>query len=119
MINIIKFSGVGVLNTLITAIIYNCLIFFNVNYLLANAVGYAAGTINGYILNSKYVFNKKASVKTGIKFILVNILSFLVNSSVLWLFVHSFGVNKTLSQIPAIGFGFAVNFLVNKLWTFK
>ncbi|WP_238883110.1 GtrA family protein [Clostridium sp. YIM B02551] len=119
MDKLLKFSVVGVLNTLITFIIYNLLIYINVNYLIANAIGYVAGTINGFILSSNFVFKKKASVDTGVKFLITNVISFIINSSTLWFFVHLLGANKTLAQIPAIILGFAANFIINKIWTFK
>lgn len=121
MIELIKFGLVGILNTGITFIIYNGLIFFNVNYVLANTIGYIAGVINSYIWNKNWVFGAKDNKdeKLIFKFIVVNVISYAVNTGVLLLCTKYITENKTIAQIPAIIVGMGVNYILNKVWTFK
>ncbi|GKX67781.1 sugar translocase [Clostridium sp. TW13] len=121
MLEVIKFGLVGILNTGITMVVYNILIFFGVNYIVANAIGYVAGVANSYIWNKNWVFNAKDKKDNSLifKFIVVNVISFAVNSGVLILCENYITKNKTIAQLPAIIMGMAVNYILNKIWTFK
>lgn len=114
-----KFSLVGLLNTLINIAIYNILLFLKFNYITANIIGYIAGMFNSYILNKKWVFKNNCHNNFIIfKFIIVNLISLLINNLTLYLFVSYFFINKNISQIFAIILGFIINFLASKFWTF-
>ncbi|WP_376778041.1 GtrA family protein [Inconstantimicrobium mannanitabidum] len=121
VLEVIKFGLVGILNTGITMVVYNILIFFGVNYIVANAIGYVAGVANSYIWNKNWVFNAKDKKDNSLifKFIVVNVISFAVNSGVLILCENYITKNKTIAQLPAIIMGMAVNYILNKIWTFK
>lgn len=121
MLEVIKFGLVGILNTGITMVVYNILIFFGVNYILANAIGYVAGVANSYIWNKNWVFNAKDKKDNSLifKFIVVNVISFAVNSGILILCENYITKNKTIAQLPAIIMGMGVNYILNKIWTFK
>lgn len=120
MERLMKFSFVGVINTLITMTIYNLLVALGVNYLIANVIGYGFGTINSYILNNNWVFKMKSNkIGTFIKFLSVNILSLAINSAVLYGMVSILDFNKSIAQVGAIASGMIVNYLANKFWTFN
>lgn len=120
MLQFLKFSLVGVLNTLITIISYNILIFLGLNYQLSNVIGYALGTINSYFFNKSWVFSSKEnSYKLFTKFIIVNLITLGINSYILHLGVTNFNLSKSIAQLIATAFGMVVNFALNKLWTFN
>lgn len=121
MLEVIKFGLVGILNTGITMVVYNILILLGVNYILANAIGYVAGVANSYIWNKNWVFKAKDKKDNSLifKFIVVNVISFAVNSGVLILCETYITKNKTIAQLPAIIMGMGVNYILNKIWTFK
>lgn len=121
MINIIqflKFGIVGILNTLITVVSFNILVFVNINYLCANYISYFLGVINSYLLNSKFVFKESRSKENWTKFLIVNILVLGFNSLILYLGVNELGVNISISQIVSIVLGTFLNFGLNKVWVF-
>lgn len=120
MKQLIKFGLVGVLNTFITFIVYNILNYFGINYFISNGIGYVAGVANSYVWNKNWVFNSKGEKDTSLifKFIVVNVISFAVNSFVLSLSIKYITSNKTIAQLPAIVAGMAVNYVLNKIWTF-
>lgn len=121
MKQLIKFGLVGVLNTVITFLVYNVLLKLGMVYWAANAIGYVAGVANSYVWNKNWVFGAKGEKDEAliIKFIIVNLISFAVNSGVLWFCIHYVTDNKTLAQLPAIVAGMGVNYILNKIWTFK
>lgn len=57
--------------------------------------------------------------KLVFKFIVVNVISYAVNTGVLLLCTKYITENKTIAQIPAIIVGMGVNYILNKIWTFK
>ena len=116
----ILFSLVGVSNTVINFIVYTILVFFSMPYLLANVIGYGVGMINSYLLNKYFVFQKKQRDSSEfLKFVLVNIITVTVHSILLYCFVSIFGWHKIYSQAFVTMITLVINFLGNKLWTFK
>ncbi|MDK0684451.1 GtrA family protein [Clostridium perfringens] len=113
-----KFGIVGILNTLITVVSFNILVFVNINYLCANCISYFLGVINSYLLNSKFVFKESRSKENLTKFLIVNILVLGFNSLILYLGVNELGVNISISQIVSIVLGTFLNFGLNKVWVF-
>lgn len=117
---IAKFAFVGLINTLITIVVFNILLYLNINYLLANIVGYFAGVLNSLILNSNWVFKTdRMYLQLVIKFIAVNIFSLIVNSSLLYILVNTLHFDVKVSQLVAISFSMVINFLLNKIWTYN
>ena len=116
----ILFALVGVSNTVINFIVYTILVFFSMPYLLANVIGYGVGMINSYLLNKYFVFQKKeGDSSVFLKFVLVNIITVTVHSILLYFFVSIFGWHKIYSQAFVTIITLVLNYLGNKLWTFK
>jgi putative flippase GtrA len=111
---------IGVLNTAITVLVYNLLTFLGSYYIAANVIGYAVGTLNSYFWNKSWVFKtKEANSTLFIKFIVVNLITLLLNNITLYILVSQAGMNKTISQLAATAVGMVINFVLNKLWTFN
>lgn len=116
----IKFNIVGLMNTLITIISYNILVYFHVYYVVANIIGYLLGVLNSYFWNKNWVFeNQSKGNVMFLKFLLVNLLTLGSNTLLLFYFVESIKMLPILSQILSTGIGMLVNFSLNKYWTFK
>ena len=116
----ILFALVGVSNTVINFIVYTILVTISMPYLLANVIGYGVGMINSYLLNKYFVFQKKeGDSSVFLKFVLVNIITVTVHSILLYLFVSIFGWHKIYSQAFVTMITLVLNYLGNKLWTFK
>ena len=119
MNKLIKFCIVGMGNTLLTFLVFYLLLTIGMNYLAANIIGYSVGVANSYYWNKSWVFETKSNYKHFLRFIAVNILTLLINTGSLFIFVHSFGFNAIIAQIIATGIGMVVNFILNKIWTFN
>ena len=116
----ILFALVGVSNTVINFIVYTILVTISMPYLLANVIGYGVGMINSYLLNKYFVFQKKeGDSSVFLKFVLVNIITVTVHSILLYFFVSIFGWHKIYSQAFVTIITLVINYLGNKLWTFK
>ncbi|ACV64800.1 GtrA family protein [Desulfofarcimen acetoxidans DSM 771] len=117
----IKFSIVGVINTIISFILYYILISININYLISSILSYSIGMINSFLLNKYWVFIKKSTTHKHyfIKFIIVNIFTLSINSMLLYIFVSKFNINLLLSQFFVTLLVLMINFWGNKFWTFN
>lgn len=117
----IKFSLVGVSNTLISLGTYYLLYFFGVNYLIANTFGFVISVLNSYYWNNKYVFKKtqKGNLKPLIKTFLSYGSTFLFSTALLFIMVHYFKISEVIAPIICIAITTPVNFIINKLWAFK
>ncbi len=133
----IKFSAVGISNTLVDFAVYWLLTHLGTDYMLAQVFSYSAGILNSYIWNSKWTFRKENSGSFGtvILFILVNIISLGVSLGVLWICKNTLGINEDvvlsifglsigiscdiICKIPASALSAVVNFALTKLFVFK
>jgi len=121
IIQAIKFSLVGVVNTLLGLgtmfVLFN---IFKLNYLSSNILGYCVGLINSYIWNKYFTFaSKKSSIIEFSKFIIIFITSYLLNLIVVVFIVEVIKVNENISYIIGMIFYTIINFLGNKYITFR
>lgn len=115
----IKFSIVGVMNTTISLIVYYILLFFGMHFLIANAIGYLVGIINGFILSSKFVFKTDMNINSGSKFVLTYVSSFIIGSTILYFLVEILLVPETIAPLIISIFNVIYNYIINKVWTFN
>ena len=122
IIQFIKFCVVGGLNTAIHYGVFLALFrFLGVHYLLSSTVGYCCGIVNSFVWNKLWTFQVRGTRKDieFAKFVAVNLVSLLINLGSLKIFVTNFGIQPEIGQVFAIGLAIMVNFLGNKLWTFR
>ena len=85
-------------------------------------IAFFISAVNGYILNHHWTFRTNTSRKHHFafsKYVLLNILTFFMNISVLTFLVEAFGLWYILSEIIAIFAALSVNFLGSRYWAFK
>lgn len=119
---ILTFSLVGIINTVITYAVF--VIFFklfSVNYLISSGLGYCCGLANSYFMNRKFTFKAttKKSIGEGSRFIVVNVAALLINLLLMKIFVRGFEVLPEIAQVIAIAGSYCINFIGNKFWTFR
>ena len=116
-----KFCVTGLLNTAIHycnfIILYR---FFSFHYLLASIFGFLAAFVNSFILNKKWTFKvKKKNRKTFERFLILNLIMFLIHTSGIYILTEYFKINPEVSQILTILIGIIINFSSLKFWVFK
>ncbi len=110
------FLFVGVLNTLITYLVFVLLLQWSVSYITASILSYIAGMINSYILNRNIVFisnNNKRDRKTKsiLAFCIVNLFSLVGSTSTLYMCVDFFGLYVYVAQVLAITCSLVINYI--------
>jgi putative flippase GtrA len=128
----LRFSLVGVLNTLIDLLILNLLLWLwparNAwGLVLVNTVAYAAGAINSFVLNRSWTFRRTGHTNPGevSRFVLTTLAGIACNDTLLWAMnslLSAESINGTLwtnlAKIVAIGGTVLVSFLGMRLWVF-
>lgn len=135
----VKYSVVGVINTLLTLIVIWVMTkTMGHTEALSNFVGYLIGITNSFLLNRTWTFGSHANIwKSAVKFLGVFAVCYLLQLSVLLSLNHCCPTNpplfaflEPLLQIFRIDALFyiqmlsmvvytVVNFLINKYYTFK
>ena len=121
LINIIKFSIVGVSNTLLNFVIFILLNNIGINYILASIIAYSISIINSYFWNSGLVFkydnkNKKSIL---IKFIILNLIGLSINAVLMATLVGVLAIKKIVAMFIVSLLVMCINYILNKIWVFK
>lgn len=118
---LIKFSIVGVSNTLISLGVYYGLYFLGVNYLIANTAGFIVSVLNSYYWNNKYVFKKTSNghKKALIRTFLAYGSTFLLSTFLMFIMIECMGFSGTIAPLISLIITIPLNFLMNKFWAFK
>jgi putative flippase GtrA len=110
-------SGYGV-NIAVYALLLN---WANLNYRLAATGSFLVAVTNNYLWNRLWTFrHQRGHVGyQGIRFLIVSVLVYGANLALLSLLVEVAGLGKIVSQAIAIVLVTPLNFLGNKLWSFR
>lgn len=123
-IQFVKFGLVGVLNNVISLIVYYMVIFFSPEiYLVGNAMGFLVSTLNAYILNSKFVFStgqRASNAKSTLaKTYVMYTVSLIMSTGILYLLVDVLEIHEKIAPIISLMITVPFNFIVSKLWVYK
>lgn len=116
------FGIVGVVAFLIDFGIYKFLtIVFDMNYLLANFIGFAVSVIANYIASIKWVFEvkRKQDKKAFIIFVILSAVGLGINELVMYIGVGRLSWNDTLVKLAATAIVMVYNFITRKIFLEK
>ena len=120
-----KFGLVGLSNTAVSMAVYYLVLWLNPSlYMLGSILGTILSIANAFFWNDRFVFKgndnsfrgkMKRLGKTYVSYGGTSALS----TFLLWLEVAAFGVSKTWAPVVNLIITIPLNFIINKLWTFK
>lgn len=123
---ILRFAIVGTLNALITAVVIGLMMHIvGVDYMLSNAVAYIVAQVHNFLWCKYWIFPldndiKKNSIwKQMLFFICAFVLAYGAQFLFLLTLVELFHCNEYLAQFLGLFVYGAVNFLSNKVITFR
>jgi putative flippase GtrA len=112
-----RFVVVGASNTLLSLAVYVVLLAVGVPYLVAAALGFAAGAANGYLLNRWWTFSAPpASARQVAAYLIVQVVGLLITVAVVGL-LHG-RTPGLVGQAVAIPLATVAMFSLNRTWTF-
>lgn len=123
-VQLIQFGLVGglgfVINLAIFALCYKAL---GMLYLLAYGIAWLVAVTNNFLLNRRWTFNEHASSSRihfqAIRFVLVSAVAAAIGAGLLALMVEVGSVSKLPAEAVAVAASTPLNFLGNKLWSFR
>ena len=100
----LRFSAVGVINTALgLAIIFALMRFGGVQYVAANAIGYAVGTVGSFFLNRSWTFYHKGPVlSAAVRWVVVIAIAYGANVCAVILAHEYFGIDRYVSQLAGM-----------------
>lgn len=116
-----KFCVVGAVGYVINLAVYDAVLHQGVHYLVAATCSFLVAVTSNYTLNRHWTFrDQRAGVAVqGMRFFLVSLASLGANLLVLHLLIRYGGVEKFYANAIAIIVVTPLNFVGNKLWSFR
>lgn len=93
LIQFIKFSIVGLSNTVVNYVVYLIFVSLGVQYLIANTIGFIVSVLNAYYWGSRFVFREDESKQKRVwwqvllKTYASYLLGFCINQVLLWVWI--------------------------------
>lgn len=118
-IQLAKFAAVGASGYVLNLAVFAALLGWGAH--IAAAISFVVAATSNYWWNRHWTFaQSKGSVGAqGMRFFVVALLAFGVNQLGLVLFIDTLHWRKVISQAIAIALVTPLNFLGNKLWSFR
>lgn len=109
----IKFIGAGVINTIVSYLLYLVLVLF-LNYQVSYAIAFIFGIILSFVLNTKYVFEVEQTFKKFILFPLVYLVQYLLGAFMMNFVIEVIGIDKFIAPILVTVCSLPVSYIFSK-----
>jgi putative flippase GtrA len=87
---------------------------------LANGLAFVVSVLTNYYLNRRWTFQSQAAIKAEVaKFYVVSAIAYVINLGVFTLCITRFHLETNIGQLIAIACVLPINFVLNKLWSFR
>ena len=87
---------------------------------VANLLGFVVSVLSNYVLNRHWTFRSSGDVRRELpKFFTVAVVAYLANLAVFTLCLTQLHIAPNPSQLIAIATVMPVNYVLNKLWSFR
>jgi putative flippase GtrA len=116
-----KFCVVGAVGYLINLAVYDALLHAGLHYLVAATCSFLVAVTSNYTWNRLWTFREhRGHVGVqGMRFLVVSLVALGANLLVLHVLIANAGLDKLLAQAIAIVLVTPLNFVGNKLWSFR
>jgi len=113
-----RFLLVGVGNTAISFVTYRLLLVLAVPYVIAAALGFSAGAVNGYVFNRRWTFAARDTTRARYIYVAVQAAGAVSTSLLVLFFVSGVGIDKVGAYLLVIPIVTVCTFMANRVWTF-
>ena len=121
-LQLVRFGLVGGVGFVVNVAVYALFVHsVGVDYHVANIVAWLIAVINNFVLNRHWTFDARGgrAHSQAIRFLAVSLVAEVFSLLLLTLFVESAGIAKVPAQAMAVACSMPLNFLGNKLWSFR
>ncbi len=119
---LVRFGAVGASGYVVNLIVFAvCVHLIRIDYRVASVVAYVISVVWNFWLNRHWTFAAKEAhpLQQGIRFFAVSLVSYGFSYVILVALVSGPGLSKVIAQAIAIAAAMPLNFLGQKLWSFK
>lgn len=91
--------------------------YLNINYLIANVIGFLLGLTVNYILSKKLIFTEEKDMNKTVEFLtygIIGVIGLALDTLFMWLGTSIIGIYYMLSKIISTGIVFVWNFSIRK-----
>ena len=121
-LQLVRFGVVGAVGFVVNLAVYALFVHpLGVDYHVAAVAAWLVAVVNNFVLNRHWTFDARDGVARfqAMRFLVVSVGAFIVSLLLLTLFVEDAGIAKIPAQALAVGAATPLNFLGNKLWSFR
>jgi putative flippase GtrA len=121
-LQLIRFSLVGASGYAVNLAVYYLLAErLGIDYHVALAIAWVIAGVNNFVWNRHWTFNARDGQihVQAMRFLLVSLAALALNEIVATALIDGVGMSKIMGQVLALGASTPLNFLGNKLWSFR
>lgn len=121
-LQLVRFGLVGGVGFIVNLAVYSLFVHpIGVDYRAANIVAWLVAVLNNFVLNRHWTFDARTGKarSQALRFLVVSLLAEAFSLLVLTLLVEAAGLDKVAAQALAVAASMPLNFLGNKLWSFR
>jgi putative flippase GtrA len=121
-LQLVRFGIVGAVGFIVNLVVYTLFVHsVGVDYRAASVVAWLVAVLNNFVLNRHWTFDASGdrAHRQAVRFLLVSLAAEVFSLLLLTLFVEAVGIAKIPAQALAVGGSMPLNFLGNKLWSFR
>jgi dolichol-phosphate mannosyltransferase len=121
-LQLVRFGAVGASGYVVNLVVFAaCVHVLGIDYRVSAVVAWIVSVTNNFWWNRHWTFGAKQAhpLRQGIRFFTVSLVAFGFSYVVLVGLVSGLGVTKVLAQAIAIAAATPLNFVGQKLWSFK
>jgi putative flippase GtrA len=121
-LQLVRFGLVGGVGFIVNLVVYTlCVHPIGMEYRVASVAAWLVAVCNNFILNRHWTFDAggERAHRQAVRFLVVSLIAEVFSLLVLTLLVEDAGFAKVPAQALAVGLSMPLNFLGNKLWSFR
>jgi putative flippase GtrA len=121
-LQLVRFGAVGASGYLVNLAVFALsLHLIGVDYRVSAVIAYVVSVLNNFFWNRHWTFRAKQgrAMHQGLRFFAVSLVTFGFSYLVLVMLVSGAGMHKDLAQAISVAVGMPLNFLGQKLWSFR
>jgi putative flippase GtrA len=121
-LQLVRFGLVGGIGFAVNLGVYTLFVHpIGVDYRVAAVAAWLVAVINNFVLNRHWTFDARGGRAhiQSMRFLIVSLVAFGFSLLLLTLFVEGAGIAKIPAQALAVAASTPLNFLGNKLWSFR
>jgi putative flippase GtrA len=121
-LQLVRFGLVGGVGFVVNVAVYTLFVHgAGLDYRAANVAAWLVAVINNFVLNRHWTFDASGgrAHHQAARFLLVSLVAEAFSLVLLTVFVQGAGIAKVPAQAMAVAASMPLNFLGNKLWSFR